>query len=143
MRVASMNRLANCRNPYQGKSKRVLCVCSAGLLRSPTAALMLAVNYGYNTRAAGLDEAFALIPVDDALLTWADEVVCMSQVQAAEIETRVKELDLDIPVWALDIPDRYAYMDVRLQALIVESYRRVTGNEPHKNVPSRFQQEPE
>ena len=56
-----MNRLANSSNRYQGEYKRVLCVCSAGLLRSPTAALVLSQEpYNFNTRAAGLDEAFAL-----------------------------------------------------------------------------------
>ena len=39
--MSKMNRLANTQNKYQGKYKKVLCVCSAGLLRSPTAALVL------------------------------------------------------------------------------------------------------
>ena len=38
---STLNQLANINNPYQGKSKKVLCLCSAGLLRSPTAANVL------------------------------------------------------------------------------------------------------
>ena len=50
-----MNRIANSTNPFQKDYKRVLCVCSAGLLRSPTAAYVLSqAPYNYNTRAAGL-----------------------------------------------------------------------------------------
>lgn len=31
--MSLMNRLGNADNPYQDRYKRVLCVCSAGLLR--------------------------------------------------------------------------------------------------------------
>ena len=57
-------------NPYQGKDKRVLFVCSAGLLRSATAARIYASKY--NTRAAG-SANYALVPVSDELIAWADE----------------------------------------------------------------------
>ena len=58
----SMNRMWNVSNPWQGDAKRVLCVCSAGLLRSPTAAKVLYDEYGYNTRAAGLATDCSDIP---------------------------------------------------------------------------------
>ncbi len=42
-------------NPYQGKYKRVLCVCSAGVLRSATTAVVLSKEpFNFNTRSAGL-----------------------------------------------------------------------------------------
>lgn len=132
----SMNRLANLRNSYQGKARRVLCVCSAGLLRSPTAALILAVNFGYNTRAAGLEADFALIPVDDALIMWADEIVCMNQEQADTIMTRVLQLQARAQIFSLNIPDQFAYMDPVLQAKIVENYTKTTNKTPNTaNVP--------
>jgi len=60
------NRIHNSSNPYQGKFKRVLCVCSAGLLRSPTTAFVLSQEpYNYNTRAAGIVDDYALVPVDE------------------------------------------------------------------------------
>lgn len=68
------NRIFNSGNPNQGDYKRMLCVCSAGLLRSPTTAYVLSqAPYNYNTRAAGLVADFALIPVDEVLLRWAEE----------------------------------------------------------------------
>ena len=115
-----MNRLANCTNRYQGKYKRVLCVCSAGLLRSPTAALVLSQEpYNFNTRAAGLDEAFALIPVDRVLIEWADEIVTMTSDQAEEIRNRLEE---EKPIVVLNIDDNYRYRDPELIKLIRESY---------------------
>ena len=73
-----MNALHNVTNPYQGKDKRVLCLCSAGLLRSSTLAIILQNKYGCNTRSAGVSD-YALIPVSTALLEWADEIVCVEQ----------------------------------------------------------------
>lgn len=118
------NRIHNCKNPYQGEAKKVLCVCSAGLLRSPTAAIVLQKEYGYNTRAAGIDEGHALIPVDEVLLEWADEIVCMDFNQQASI-TRV--LKHHKPVHVLNIPDSYAYMDKRLQHVILKNYEEVVN----------------
>ena len=67
--MSTMNRMSTVHNRYQGDYKRVLCVCSAGLLRSPTAALVLAQDpYNYNTRAVGVTQDFALVPVDRVLL---------------------------------------------------------------------------
>lgn len=112
------NRIHNSSNPNQGKYKKVLCVCSAGLLRSPTAALVLSQEpYNFNTRAVGLEEDFALIPIDDVHIEWADEIVCMSPVQAMELKSRTKK-----PVICLDIPDSFAYRDPRLMDMIAISY---------------------
>lgn len=126
-----MNRLANCTNPYQGKTKKVLCVCSAGLLRSPTAALVLSQDpFEYNTRAAGLTKEFALIPVDDVLLAWADEIVCMSEEQKDTLEMMLKKLTQKSGLFTqkhvinLNIPDNYSYRDVYLQQLIRSQYER-------------------
>lgn len=115
------NRLHNAKNPWQGKAKKVLCVCSAGLLRSPTAARVLAEEYNYNTRAAGLDTEHALIPVDDALLYWADEIVCMNNEQLVRLTDMTEHMPGKEYV-CLDIPDDYAYMSPALVKLIKERY---------------------
>lgn len=118
-----MNRLANAKNPYQGEGKKVLCVCSAGLLRSPTAAWVLAQEpYNYNTRACGITPQFALIPFDRVLATWADEIVCMTEEQADEVETRIKEWVIARDIVVLDIPDNFSYREPRLIQLIDSNY---------------------
>lgn len=107
-----MNRLANSKNGYQGKYKRVLCVCSAGLLRSPTTAYVLSQEpYNYNTRAA------ALIPVDSVLLEWADEIVCMEKDQAKKLRDVTTK-----PVVCINVPDIYPYRDPELVKLIKTNY---------------------
>ena len=120
-----MNRLGNIQNRYQNfkKHKRVLCVCSAGLLRSPTAAFVLSQEpWNFNTRAVGLVPEFALVPLDRVLLEWADEVVCMTEDQALDVECRVDNAGLTTPVLCLNIEDQFGYRDPELMRLITERY---------------------
>jgi predicted protein tyrosine phosphatase len=107
------NRKWNAKNPNQGIFERVLCVCSAGLLRSPSVAAVMAARGCYNTRAAGLEKDFALIPVDDVLLEWADSVVVMDFTQAE----RISEV-FDGPIYNFSLPDEYEYMHPDLVSLI-------------------------
>ena len=106
------NRKWNAKNPNQGKFERVLCLCSAGLLRSPTTAVIMAQK-GFNTRAAGLEKDFALIPVDDVLFEWADSVVVMDFTQAE----RVSEM-FDGTIYNFSLPDEFEYMHPDLVSLI-------------------------
>lgn len=114
----SMNRKHNAHNPNQGSYKRVLVVCSAGLLRSPTAAWVLSNEpFNFNTRACGTDVGHALIPLDDVLLDWADEVVCMDAYQAKMLRAQTMK-----PVICLNIGDSYEYRDAVLVRKIREHY---------------------
>lgn len=126
--MSVMNRLGNTHNPYQGKYKKVLCVCSAGLLRSPTTALVLSQEpYNYNTRACGIEEDFALIVLDEVLIEWADEIVCMSDNQRVRIQNLTKK-----PVICLNISDSYQYRDPELIELIKKHYDSQTKKEDKK-----------
>jgi predicted protein tyrosine phosphatase len=116
-----MNKLGNCHNVYQGTEKRVLCVCSAGLLRSPTMARVLAETYNYNTRAAGITEEYALIDVNDVLIEWADEIVVAEDSMGVEIMKRFPSVTKYI---SLDLPDIYERMNPRLVKLIKERYEK-------------------
>lgn len=116
----SLNRLANTGNAYQGSAKRVLCVCSAGLLRSPTAANVLHINWGFNTRSAGISKEYALIPVDEALLTWADEVVVMSHEQGKYLLDEFPDYISEYV--CLDIPDMFEWGSEKLVSMITKRY---------------------
>ena len=106
-------------NPYQGDYKRVLCVCSAGVLRSASTAVVLAQEpFNYNTRSAGV-EFYALIPATEVLLEWAEEIVCMTKQHEAKLKLITKK-----PVKCLDIPDSYEYRNKDLMKMIKENYER-------------------
>ena len=120
--MSTHNRLANAKNPYQGNFKKVLCVCSAGLLRSPTAAFVLSQEpFNYNTRAAGLNKEYALIQVDEVLLEWADEIVCMDDDMQYDLEQLTSK-----PIICLNVPDHYNYRDDRLCDSIIDAYQQAT-----------------
>jgi len=114
------NRLGNIHNFYQqtDKYKRVLVACSAGMLRSPTVAMILTQDpFNFNTRAVGLDENYALIPMDKVMLEWADEVVVMESAQKIQIEYLAEEWGVDIflkPIHILGIADEYGYRNPEL-----------------------------
>lgn len=129
----TMNRLGNAFNRHQTDTRKVLCLCSAGLLRSPTTANVLHAEFGYNTRAAGVAEEYALIPVDEVLLEWADEIVCVEpSVRDRLLNWIGGEGNRSNERWTkkitvLNIPDQYEWNDPRLRELILQQYREVGG----------------
>lgn len=113
---ATRNQLGNVKNGWQGKPMKVLFVCSAGLLRSPTGANVGYREYGWNTRSCGSTLAFALIPLTEALIFWADRIVFVNQDNFNEALTYAEEFLKGKEVQILDIPDTYGYDDVVLQS---------------------------
>lgn len=104
-------------NPYQGERKRLLFVCSAGLLRSPTGAFV-GSQFGYNTRAAGSAQSYALIPLSANLIEWAEKIIFVSRenyIQAlGTFDNTGYEEDIESKAIVLDIPDIYPAFDPKL-----------------------------
>lgn len=132
---SGINRLQNTRNEYQGKSLKVLCVCSAGLLRSPTLAEELVKEFNYNTRACGSSQEYALIPIDDALIFWADEIVFINYENYQEaINNWPEEIKKAIEVSkvsVLNIEDNYQFRDDSLKKQLIEKFKnRIKMTQP-------------
>jgi predicted protein tyrosine phosphatase len=105
---------------YEGNFKRVLCVCSAGILRSATIAWVLSNKpYCCNTRAVGLAD-YALIRVTPQLLQWADEIVCADKEQF-EALTRMTNKT----VHCLDVPDEHDFRSPELVSAIEAALERL------------------
>jgi predicted protein tyrosine phosphatase len=122
-------RIGNASNRHQGSFKRVLAVCSGGLLRSPTIAHTLAAEpYNYNTRSAGTSTSYALNLVDQVLLEWADEIVCADREHEFTVRRMLEEVELTHKkVITLGIPDMYAYRNPTLVKLIRDAYDAQLG----------------
>lgn len=84
-------------------------------------------EYGYNTRAAGHSEEYALVVVDDVLLGWANEVVCANAEVAKWLCVRFPELASDPRLVTLDLPDMYEWNDPELVKAIIEQYAPYVG----------------
>lgn len=119
-------RIGNASNKYQGRYKRVLAVCSGGLLRSPTIAHTLAAEpYNYNTRSVGTDPDYALNLLDQVLLEWADEIVCANTEHEREVQRRLEEVGITKKtIVCLKLDDVYPYRDRKLVHLIKKRYNQ-------------------
>jgi predicted protein tyrosine phosphatase len=117
-------------NSYQGDYKRVLIVCSAGILRSATAAHVLCQRpFNFNTRNVGT-APYALIPLTEDLIQWADEIVCMETEHKLNVMNKLMEWGYPFvkPIIVLDIEDNYEYRNPTLVKLIKERYKARTAD---------------
>ncbi len=113
------NALWNCKNPNQGKYTKVLAICSAGLLRSATIAWWLARNTEANVRNAGIHD-YALVPLDDVLVTWADVIICSDEEKQEYV---LSKFDIgNRKLYCFDLPDIYEYRQPELVELIGKKY---------------------
>ena len=119
--MTEINRMYNVGNPAQGEMKKILCVCSAGLLRSPTLAFVLS-NEGYNTRSVGASPGYALIPLDAVHIKWADEIVFVNNENYIEACAYFQEILDESNVTVLKIPDMYVYRDPQLMKICLDQY---------------------
>ena len=125
---ASKNQLYNISNEYQGSTKKVLTVCSAGLLRSATLQNLLIREYGYNVRNCGTVEAYALIPISEALVKWADEIVFVNAENYLMVEKELEEFGVINKCYVLDIPDAYYFNEPQLIDICREQYDKIVLN---------------
>ena len=113
--MSSLNRMHNMSNPHQGTAKKVLCVCSAGLLRSPTLAWILSNDpFNFNTRAVGTSSEYALIVLDDVQLKWADVVLFVDANALTAARYKHAEQIDNMEHYVLAIPDSYEFKNVTL-----------------------------
>lgn len=135
----SRNQLGVVFNAYQGKHKKVLCVCSAGCLRSPTAAHILSSPpFNFNTRAVGLSVEYAIIPISDALIMWSDIIICMESDMVSQVNEMQNVLACDFDttveydykrVINLDIPDEYDYRNPKLVKIMYDKFIEIFKDE--------------
>lgn len=107
-------------NPYQGNDRKVLFVCSAGILRSATAARMYASKY--NTRTAGTGLDYALVPLSERLMDWADEIVFMHPWNYDQAKFEFDLVSYKSYIRVLEVSDMYPHGDPELKRVIEEQY---------------------
>ena len=124
------NQLYNIHNESQGNIKKVLCVCSAGLLRSATLQNMLIKKYGYNVRNCGTEESYALIPISEALLLWADEIVFVNKSNYRSVALDLEEMKIpEDKIFVLNIPDIYNFNNPKLVEICKQQYKEIVLKE--------------
>lgn len=120
----TLNQLANINNKWQGDTKKVLTVCSAGLLRSATLQNFLIKEYGYNVRNCGTVESYALIPISEALIKWADEIVFVNKENYNSVYEYLEKFQATNKSYYLDIPDYFGFNEPELVKICKEQYEK-------------------
>lgn len=106
------------KNPWQGRRKKALFVCTGGILRSATAAHYAAGEKGWNTRSCGImDEAVP--PIHINLLQWANVIYCAEPQHAQFIRQEFGE-EYEEKLKILGIPDDFSYRSPDLLAILAE-----------------------
>ncbi len=102
---------------------RVLFVCAANKLRSPTAQTLFAAHPGIETRSAGLDPDCPN-PMTVELAAWADMIFVMEIYQREKIRKMFKrDRPNDNRIIALHIPDEYERDQPELIELLEQKVR--------------------
>ncbi len=95
----------------------LLFVCSRNQWRSPTAEQVWRRDPRVNTRSAGTATSARRV-VSEADLAWADVVLVMEDKHKSRLLSEHRALLQHKPLYVLDIPDDYRYMDPELVALL-------------------------
>ena len=98
---------------------KLLFVCSANMLRSPTAEAVFSRYEGIEASSAGTNSD-AETPVSADLVEWADVVIAMEQHHAQFLQERFGYLLRRRRVAVLGISDRYDFMEPALIHLLKE-----------------------
>ncbi len=114
------------KNPFQGDDKKVLFVCSMGILRSATGSRIY--GHKHNTRSAGTHPE-ALTVLTWLQLLWADEIVFVNKENFDQADKDFDLGELMAKIKVLHIPDQYEHMHPEIIKAYHEQY------EPLEQVP--------
>jgi len=106
---------------------KVLFVCDANRLRSPTAEAIFSRHPTLQVRSAGLSNE-ATVPLSLDLLEWADVIFVMERRHRNIIHSRFKDIYQRKRIICLYIPDEFEFMDPELVQLLEERVTRKLGD---------------
>lgn len=96
---------------------QILFLCSQNKQRSLTAEKLFDGYHNHRVRSAGT-EANARIKVSAGLIGWADMIFCMEQKHARRIREKYADKLQGKKLICLNIPDKFAFMDEKLQQIL-------------------------
>ena len=109
------------------EARKLLFVCDANRLRSPTAEAIFSSYPNLEVKSAGLSHE-ATVPLSLELLDWADVIFVMEKRHRNLIHSRFKDLYQRKRIICLYIPDEFEFMDPELVQLLEERVTRQLGD---------------
>jgi predicted protein tyrosine phosphatase len=98
----------------------LLFVCSRNQWRSPTAEAIWRRRPGFNARSAGTS-LNARKTIGAADIRWADVIFVMERKHLHRLQANYARLLEHKPLYCLDIPDDFRYMDPELMELLEDT----------------------
>jgi predicted protein tyrosine phosphatase len=103
---------------------KLLFICSANRLRSPTAEAVFSSYEGIEAIGAGTDRN-APTPVSTDLIEWADIILVMEKSHRNKLSKKFKSQLRMKRLVVLGIPDAYEYMQIELIELLKSKVARI------------------
>ena len=97
--------------------KRLLFICGANKLRSPTAEHIFSTWVDVETDSAGLN-SISEQQLSSEQVEWADIIFVMEKSQRSKVSARFRKYLKGKRIVCLDIPDNYAFMEPELVRLL-------------------------
>ena len=100
----------------------LLFVCSRNQWRSPTAEAIWRRRPGFDARSAGTSPN-ARKTIGPADIRWADVIFVMERKHLNRVQAQYARLLEHKPIYSLDIPDDYRFMDPELMTLLEDTVK--------------------
>ncbi|WP_338849850.1 phosphotyrosine protein phosphatase [Massilia sp. W12] len=100
--------------------RKILFVCSRNQWRSPTAEQVWRRHPGIAARSGGTS-ANARHPVSIEDIRWADVIFVMEEKHKNRLQANFRQALQGKPLYVLDIPDQYRYMDAELVQILQQA----------------------
>jgi predicted protein tyrosine phosphatase len=110
---------------------RLLFVCSANALRSPTAEAIFSQYRGVEATSAGTNHD-AENPVSGDLIEWADLIFAMETSHRKVVQERFGSVLGSKKIIVLGIKDKYQFMDPELVSILRSKLMRFLPHPPEK-----------
>jgi len=104
--------------------RNLLFICSRNQWRSPTAEELWRKHPDFNARSAGTSPK-ARKTVSSSDIRWADVIFVMEQKHKNRLRAEFTRMLDHKPVYVLDIPDEYKFMDEELIAELQDSINSI------------------
>ena len=104
----------------------LLFVCSRNQWRSPTAETLWRDHPQINARSAGTSPR-ARHTINHRDVEWADMILVMEKKHKNRVTAEFQQMLTDTPIYVLDIPDDYQYMDEELIEMLSASVKGILG----------------
>jgi predicted protein tyrosine phosphatase len=100
------------------QKQKILFVCSQNKWRSLTAEKIFENHEEYTVKSAGTEKG-ARIKITAGLIGWADIIMVMEKKHRSRIQEKFADLLTDKPLFVLNIPDDYQFMDEALIEILM------------------------